>query len=77
MGRDADRALLLSGRCGRDDAPNALGVSRLVEGQQGREVIARARVDQVDATQIPASGTEPQLQERAVGGGDLEAHPRR
>jgi hypothetical protein len=71
---DGSRRLVVVGRGGGDDAPNALGVAGLVERQQGGEVVAGAWVDQIDRGQVPASDTQPELQERAVRGGDLEAN---
>lgn len=56
-----------------DDAAHALGVARLVDGQQCGEVAAGARVDEVDAAQVPTSDADAELDEGAVGGGELEA----
>jgi hypothetical protein len=36
-------------------------------------VLARARVDEVDAGEVPAPDAQSQLKEGAVRGGDLEA----
>ena len=72
--RDADGARGLA-RVGRSEhAPNALGVACLVDGQQRGEVVAGARIDQVDAGEVPSRDAQAQLQQRAVRGGDLEAH---
>ena len=53
---------------------NALCVTGLIDGQKRGEVIARARVDEVDACEVPSCDAQAQLQERAVGGGNFETH---
>jgi len=65
---------LAVGGGGRDDPPDALGVAGFVEGPQRGQVLAGARVDHVDAGEIPARDAQSQLEQRAVRGRDLEAH---
>ncbi len=57
-----------------DHATNALCVLGFVERQKHRQMPSGTRVNQVDGREIPASYTQPQLDERAVGRGNFEAH---
>ena len=38
-------------------------------------MVARARVDELDAGEIPARDAQPELEQGAVRGGDFEADP--
>lgn len=57
---------------GMHHAPHALGVPRLVDRQQRGEVIARARVDEIDAREVPSRDAKTKEKEGAVRGGQLE-----
>src|SRR5260370_40758007 len=73
MRRDADVRRGLGGAGGSDDTACALGVARRVERQEGGEVVSRARVDEIDAGEVPARDPESKLQKSAVRRGDFEA----
>lgn len=60
---------------GRDDAPDALGVSRLIERQQRREVVAGTRIDEIDAREVPSRDSKSKVGEGAIRGWHLEADP--
>jgi hypothetical protein len=70
---DADGPLWLVAGGGSDDNDtlHALGVSGLVERQQrGQGVFSRARVDQVDAGEVPARGAQTELEQGAIRRGE-------
>jgi hypothetical protein len=72
---DADRLGGWARLTGRDDAPNALGVSCLVERQERGESNAGARGDQPDARGVPSRDAKSKLKQGAVRARNFEANP--